>query len=221
MDKTTLIIAIALFVIGAGLAWYLKPAERIYHTEHQQRAIDSLTTALVNAQSTKESLRDSLEGTSQKFQEYVQNHEGEVSSLTTIRGRLNTRIDALEDSLENVQSDYDLSFLCSDEPVEPRVLPYTRTFGNKLFEVTSYNRFTQDTFNDSLSLKHLRLPRIDLAILQSEDRRTVESIATSQDYDSLRVTAQTEIKPPKDGLHWSVLIAIGALVREGVRLFTK
>lgn len=217
MRQTITIFLIAL-LLGSGITWWMIPPEVIDRTNYEQEKLDSLTTIIGNRQATNKSLKDSLEQTAESFREYVNEHQGQVATLTTVRGQLNTKIDALQDSLEAAQSDFDISFVCNETTPPDTTLEYARTFSNGLFEVTSFNRFSGDRFNDSLAVQRLRDFRIDLALLVSEDRRSVESIVTSEDFDSLSISAQTQIKPPDRKLPWTVFIAIGAGLVEVAKL---
>lgn len=214
--RSELTIFLVALLVGGSLAWWFKPAEIIDRTDYQQEKIDSLTTVIRNRMATAESLRDSLAETSEAFQEYIRESDREIATLTTIRGRLELRIDSLQDSLATSNVPFVDLDITAESGIADTTITRTATFGNGLIMATSNNIFQDNQFRDDLSIQQLRDIRIDLALLVSDDRRTVESIATSQDLSTLNVSAQTEIKPPKRKVKWWQWLLLGAIIPEGV-----
>lgn len=218
MDKSTLLIAFLVLVIGFGIGWWATPPEVIYQTDHQQRQIDSLTAVVGNERTSKNALLDSLQGTTREFQNYIDRHRGEVASLTQIRGRLNLTIDSLQRANQTLSALSLLNPVDSGSVFKDTTLRARETFGDSLIEATSEISIKNDSLSNKINIHQLRPVRIDLAILVNEDQSLVESLATSPDFDSLEVRAQTTLRPPKKGLHWSVFVAIGALLREASQI---
>jgi len=216
MNKSSILLIVAFTVIGFGLAWYFKQPEIIYQTSSQQRQIDSLTSVIQNQRTTKSALTDSLKGTSKAFQEYIKKHRGEVASLTRIKGKLNLKIDSLKNENNTLSALTLLNDGNSDQVFKDTTITNSQTFGDSLLEAISNIRFKNDSLSNDLKINQLRNVKLDLAILVNDDRTVVESIATSPDFDSLKVKAQTTIKPPKRKIPWYVFTAGGALF---VKLF--
>lgn len=221
MDKSIIYVFLLSLLVGGGLGWYFKPHEIIDRTNYQQQKLDSLTAVIRNRTATAQSLKDSLAQASQAFQDYINEHQGEVATLTTIRGQLNLQLDSLREANSALSA---ITLLTPPGDSTGNVFKDTtittqKTFGDSLLQAISNVRFEADSLSNDITIKQLRPVRIDLALLVSEDRRTVESVATSPDFDSLRVTAQSQIRPPKDKIHWSVKVGVALLVREAIRLF--
>lgn len=211
MDTKAIIMLVLLALASFGFGWFFKPAEVIDRTNYQQETLDSLTSVIRNRHATAQSLRDSLKNTSEAFKQYIDEHQGEVATLTTIRGRLRTQLDSLAGVNRRLSAVALLDTL-GGQVFKDTTLVFTRTFGDSLFKVTSNVEFLADSISNRLQLETLRQVRLDVALLVSEDQRTVESLVTSPDFDSLRVSAQTQIELPKKRLHWTIILATGALL---------
>lgn len=218
MDKETIFLLVLILFVGGGLGWYFKPHEVIDRTNYQQQELDSLSVVIRNRTATAQSLRDSLSETSQAFQDYINEHQGEIASLTTIRGRLNLQLDSLKRVNQTLSALTLLNPDSSGQVFKDTTITRTETFGDSLLSAQSEVIFKSDSLENKLRISQLRPVRIDVAILVSDDKRTIESIATSPDFDSLRVSAQTTIQPPKEKIHWTVKAGAVLIIRELIRL---
>lgn len=219
MDKGTIFLFVLLLFVGGGLGWYLKPNEVIDRTNYQQEKLDSLTSVIRNRTATAQSLKDSLAQTSQAFQDYINEHQGEIASLTTIRGQLNLKLDSLQRVNQTLSALTLLNPDSSNQVFKDTTITTIETFGDSLLAAQSDVIFQSDSLENKLRISQLRPVRVDVAILVSDDKRTIESIATSPDFDSLRVSAQTTIEPPKEKIHWTVKAGAVLVIRELIRLF--
>lgn len=208
-----LLLIVVLIIASIGLTRWLSPEKVIYETEHQERQIDSLTTALQNTRVTSAQLENELEGLTDGFRERLASKEEQVVSYNRMIGQLNLKID----SLQSVGSSISIDSLRGDDGVIRDTTLYSRSvFGDSLLVATARAGIRDsELFLDQPELRQLRPLRIDLAILLQEKENRVTSVVTSRDFEELHVEAFTALPPPRRRPPWFIIgVATGFIVSE-------
>ncbi len=93
----------------------------------------------------------------------------------------------------------------------------TETWSDSLFATDAIAQFRNDSLTLESRLRQLRNIRIDVVSTVSDDQRQVNTFVRSPDFDSLRVTSVTEIKP-KAKNKWLWYVSIPLFLKQAVDL---
>lgn len=208
-DIKAIVFVILLLIVTGGLVRFCTPEKIVYQTTEQQEQLDSLTVLNRSLVVTRDQLQDSLEETSQAFQDFVQKNKDKIASYNRIIGELNLEIDSLKGSSVSMG---DLLSLNETNKYRDTTLVAYSVLGNGLFKGESRGGIRNDSlFVDPPEFTQLRPVRIDQAISVSSDQSKVMAITTSKDFEDLRVESYTELEPKKR-FPWTEIVAVASFL---------
>lgn len=203
-----------LLIATGGVVRFCTPEKVVYETAEQEKKLDSLTTLTRSLKIDRSQLRDSLENTSQAFQEYVEENEEDLVAYNRIIGQLELTVDSLQEanmvslgSLANLPSD------SSGQQFQDTTLQRRSTFGNGLMEAVARGGIRNDSlFLDPPLISQLRPVRIDQAQFVSDDGSEVRAVTTSRDFEELKVVSVTTVEEEGKRFPWTELAALGGFI---------
>lgn len=202
--------------LSIGLTWWFMPDRVIYATEWQQKQLDSLSVELRNSFITSQALRDSLESTTQAFQDRLDRRDEQVASYAKITGRLRLERDSLKSVSVNLS---DLLLTPMNRPMfRDTTLTAESVYGDSLLVAHAKGGLRSDSlFLEAPDVQMIRPVRLDVAVTITDDRRAVHTLVTSRDLKDIHVEAVTQIRPEKKFPWFWVGVAAGAVGMRVVR----
>lgn len=203
-------LGVLLLLLTVGLTRFFTPEKVKYQTAEQEHKLDSLTTLTHTLRIDRSQLEDSLENTSEAFQEYVENNEDKLATYNKMIGKLNLKVDSLQEEASVSLGDLQLN-MASGPMFRDTTLQKISTFGNGLIQATATGGIRNDSlFLESPSITQLRSVRIHQA--QFIEDGQFRTITTSKDFEDLEVVSVTTREEEGRRFPWLEVTAVASFI---------